>query len=544
MNDNFENIKDNFENIKENIRNINLGETFNNIKNFFIKLIDALFNGKYFKTYTLLTLILIFFIVYLIVDRFNPIYRKDDKNQNIVRSKEEQENEAIKYAKDLLNFNKNSNLIILTVTGVFFLLFYYFVYRNNIDDLNFSYSRKLYNEGNNNKLKFDNDNIKKTLKNPIFNMFKVFVETILVIIFPILVISLIFYTFHHNDVLFNVLRNIIGFFIVLTLIGIIIYFFNIHKSKDNNTNVDDIIQKYNDDKLNLFSFLFVILKKFILFIPCLIVILAEEFNDELKLTPSSVYILFIVLFLLICLLFLLPLIFNYFSTLNKNDLLKGKGSVYTNNYKYLGNYQNLKDKTNIKQTKYSLFEESKEQEYNLTTTFNSSSNLKNRQKYEYSISFYLYLNPQPNNTSIAYNKEEGTNIFSYGKKPQILYDGINQELIIRTQNKQNEHTKIFESNNPDLDKELKNIVKYQKWQYYVINYDNNVVDVFIDGKLVGSKEDVPPFYGHQDKIEIGEKELENNGIHGMIKDIYYYNQVRPVNNIEFLYDLTKNNNYE
>ena len=105
------------------------------------------------------------------------------------------------------------------------MLFYYFVYRNDISESNFAISRKLYNEVDNNKLKFDNDNIKKTLKNPIYNMFKVFVETILVIIFPILVISLIFYTFHHNDVLFNVLRNIIGFFIILTLIGIIIYFF-------------------------------------------------------------------------------------------------------------------------------------------------------------------------------------------------------------------------------------------------------------------------------------------------------------------------------
>ena len=118
-------------------------------------------------------------------------------------------------------------------------------------------------------------------------------------------------------------------------------FFNIHKSADNNVNVDEIIENYNTDKLNLFSFLFIILKKFILFIPCLIVILAEEINDELKLTPSSVYILFIVLFLLICLLFLLPLIFNFFSTFNKNDLLKGKGAVYTNNYKYLGNYQKI-----------------------------------------------------------------------------------------------------------------------------------------------------------------------------------------------------------
>ena len=108
MNDSFENIKDNFENIKENIRNINLEKTFNTIKNFFIKLIDALFNGKYFKRYTLLTLILIFFIVYLIIDKFNPIYKKNEKNPNIIRSKEEKENEALKYTKDLLNYNKNT----------------------------------------------------------------------------------------------------------------------------------------------------------------------------------------------------------------------------------------------------------------------------------------------------------------------------------------------------------------------------------------------------------------------------------------------------
>ena len=71
--------------------------------------------------------------------------------------------------------------------------------------------------------------------------------------------------------------------------------------------------------------------------------------------------------------------------------------------------------------------------------------------------------------------------------------------------------------------------------FITINYQNNIIDVFIDGKLVGSKNNVPPYFD-DDKITIG----EDNGIHGSIKEIYYYETPRPVSDIEFMYDLTIN----
>jgi hypothetical protein len=63
-----------------------------------------------------------------------------------------------------------------------------------------------------------------------------------------------------------------------------------------------------------------------------------------------------------------------------------------------------------------------------------------------------------------------------------------------------------------------------------------MIDVFIDGKLVGSKEDVSPYF-KGDAITIGERD----GIHGSIKEIYYYNKVRTPSTIELLYNLSKNN---
>ena len=91
---------------------------------------------------------------------------------------------------------------------------------------------------------------------------------------------------------------------------------------------------------------------------------------------------------------------------------------------------------------------------------------------------------------------------------------------------------------------IKNLIiinlKYQKWLNFIINYDNNIIDIFIDGKLVASKKHIPDFHENE-KISIGDikNKLDKNGIHGGIKDIYYFSQPKQLNNIEFLYNLTK-----
>ena len=71
--------------------------------------------------------------------------------------------------------------------------------------------------------------------------------------------------------------------------------------------------------------------------------------------------------------------------------------------------------------------------------------------------------------------------------------------------------------------------------FFVINYSNNSIDVFIDGKLVGTKKDVTPYF-KGDKVTIG----ENEGIHGSIKEINYYSEITSPLTIELLYNLTNN----
>jgi hypothetical protein len=78
-------------------------------------------------------------------------------------------------------------------------------------------------------------------------------------------------------------------------------------------------------------------------------------------------------------------------------------------------------------------------------------------------------------------------------------------------------------------------VKHQKWLYFVINYENNNIDVFIEGKLVGSKNNITPYFVG-DKVTIGEQD----GIYGSIKEIFYYDKIKTPDSIQFLHNLTKN----
>ena len=348
-----------------------------------------------------------------------------------------------------------------------------------------------------------------------------------------------------------------------------------------------------------------ILKNLIFFIPCLIAIFVSELNKDIKLTPSPVYILFFILLLLIILLFLLPVVFNYIRTFNKSDILQGAGPFYLNKERTLGKYQNLNtnlsknielpttvpeaeanpsedkidkmlsafsidkaqlaplsakansiinpndglNKTlsavynkgnntvnsgatnssndpNIKA--YTLFKD-ENSTYNIKTEYYNSvvSKEKFPYSYTYSLSFYIYLNTQPENTSIAYTKD--TILFNYAYKPVIYYNGKSQKIIIKSRtisNRGDQLDTIYELANP----------KFQKWLFFVINYDNNIIDVFVDGKLVGSKENVSPYF-KGDNITIG----ENDGIHGSIKQIYYYDKIKTPSTIELLYNLSKNN---
>ena len=427
---------------------------------------------------------------------------------------------------------KSMQLLILSISGILLTIFYFFVYRNEFTangngttafsvtkyelDANDYYKyRKIVKDD-----KFDSEIFKKTITIPIINLLKFSGFMIGTIVALILLMVFIWYAYHENEYLYTITKYALGISILISIAAIILKIFP--------STLDKC-----DEPDNVFLQILCLIKKLVLFLPCILLLMVDELNKDIKATPGSTFSLLIILLILVLVFMGLPLLFKFITSFNKHDLLGGKGPYYLDKKRVIGKYQDFGEnyksnmaKTSPKSSSYALFSEGQGQEYNIKATTGYFGKDKFKYNYTYSLSFYLYLNPQPQNTSLAYNKE--TELLNYGNKPVILYDGVNRNLVIKSK------TQTGEGSQLDTIYKTKNI-KYQKWMFITINYQNNVIDVFIDGKLVGSSKNVPPFFDN-DKISIG----EDNGIHGSIKDIYYYNTPRPASNIEFVHDLTIN----
>ena len=429
--------------------------------------------------------------------------------------------------------------------------------------------------------------IQSTYLKPLRILFMYIALLFFILISIVYIINYVLYS-QKNTNSFSITQSLISITIVIVVLAIIAYLFSI-KAQDSDESCLN-----NDPDKSYFMYDYIcVIKKIIFFIPCLLIIVIDEINKDIKLTPNSVYLLLFILLLLITLLFILPFLFKYFRTLNKNSLLKGTDPYYLNEMKVIGIYQNLnknvnasidipipktdstsnpiitnpidallttlnlnkqentlfkaldssttigpEDKEITKQTKdnisdtkgynFKLLKNDYNGIYNIKTGFYDPPKViqKFPYNYTYSISFYVYINPQPTNTSVAYNKD--TEIFNYAYKPVIYYNGKSQSIIVRSRtlnNKGDQLDTIYEGKN----------IKHQKWLFFVINYSNNSIDVFIDGKLVGTKKDVTPYF-KGDKVTIG----ENEGIHGSIKEINYYSEITSPLTIELLYNLTNN----
>ena len=74
----------------------------------------------------------------------------------------------------------------------------------------------------------------------------------------------------------------------------------------------------------------------------------------------------------------------------------------------------------------------------------------------------------------------------------------------------------------------------QKWNHIFINYDGGTLDVFINNDLVSSSPSVIP-YMRNDLIYSG----IDNGIHGGISNVVYFDEVLDKNEISILYETAK-----
>lgn len=618
-----------------------INEILGKILNFFKQILDYIANGyklvgegkdkgerKYQRWILFTVLISILILIYLFIKYFNVFNIneleekiedetylssgvnniKDITKRNKKRTKYYNNNPDSDVAyedrdKDFSVMTKSEIVLILVLAGIFIFTFLFFVYRNNDKDIktvdnNYSLENREFIKIEDDKREFISERFEKSLSNPLLKLFKFIGILIGIILLTFILISLVFYSFYQFNITYYILLYLFGFLSIVTISAIIIKFIpQLNKISQEISNLLTNDNPAEKKKETLFDKI----KTFILFLPCLLILLSDDLHKDFKLTPSPVFILLIILLLLILIIFALPALYKFINTINENDLLSGGGPIYLNTKTIIGYYQNLNrkkiynynlvlPKLNLKpqvdpteQTKnfikesgldlkfltqekdedenknddedkselidldnnpilkskmklekmfkgftHKLFEKDINDKYNILTKYDPQPESKNKNPYSYtySLSFYLYLNPQNTNTNINYT--EDAEILNYAEKPVIYYNGKSREIIIKS--------RTFNNRGDQLDTIYRSDdIKYQKWNYFVINYHDNIIDIFINGKLVASKKNVSP-YLVGDYVSVG----QTNGIYGSIKDIYYFNMIKPPDDIEFLSKLIKN----
>ena len=235
-----------------------------------------------------------------------------------------------------------------------------------------------------------------------------------------------------------------------------------------------------------FSLVLQLIKHIILYIPCLFIDLIEFVKKQYKITTKTVWIIFLIELIIIMLRIILPMIYKIYH--NTSGILIKKGPINLNNEDNLGTFQN--------------------KNLDLSTKIDNIN-------YNYAISMWLWINPQPKSTSPAYNKS--TNLLNYGN---ILNIEFYKNKLIFWAASNNNKVQIFE---------LKNI-PYQKWNNIVLNHNSGTLDIFINNKLVSSNINITPII-YSTEIISG----ANNGINGGIKNLIYYDRILSKNDIYSIY---------
>jgi hypothetical protein len=156
-------------------------------------------------------------------------------------------------------------------------------------------------------------------------------------------------------------------------------------------------------------------------------------------------------------------------------------------------------------------------------TLNNSNFSKNFVKdlsnnnYNYSLSFWVYLNP---NTDMS-GKDT---ILKYGNRPSIYFNNNTKELTMEIINQPGDKEVILYRTSSIL---------YQRWNHIVINNNYGEVDLFINSNLVGNyKNAISYSIPTNELLQVGSP--DNNDIGG-IAYVYYYEAPLSIKDISNKY---------
>lgn len=131
--------------------------------------------------------------------------------------------------------------------------------------------------------------------------------------------------------------------------------------------------------------------------------------------------------------------------------------------------------------------------------------------YHYTLSFWFYMYPSPPSHSHA--STEYTNVLLHGDSVLITYNGAKNKMEVQLKG----------------DKMVEVEVPLQKWNHMALIYANGIMDTFMNGKLIQSEPWAPHTLTKDGMIGA------NNGIHGNICSVMYYDHVKSHAFIQSLY---------
>lgn len=259
------------------------------------------------------------------------------------------------------------------------------------------------------------------------------------------------------------------------------------------TFIKDLRPKKSDGEYKA-SF-FRLLQMIIFYIPCLFIDLVSFIKSEVGSKQRTAWILLLIEIIIIALRFTIPYIYKKFiKTITKQQIVS-EDPVYTNRETDLGIFQvHNKKISDMKLNKKAVF------------------------NYNYALSCWLWINPQPPATNDSYTKS--TTLLNYGNVIKINFNKDKLEIFAATTRDSDpvkKMVKIYELEN----------IPYQRWNNIVFNSSGGTLDIFINGELVSSNINITPVM-YFDKIISGTP----NGIYGGIKDVVYYSKILSRKEIE------------
>ena len=208
-----------------------------------------------------------------------------------------------------------------------------------------------------------------------------------------------------------------------------------------------------------------VILQIILFLPCLLLDFIEYMKQELRVAPSTVYVLIAIECILVLVLFVLPKLVKPRYSKSTTTILKDP--VFLNERQQIADYKVLA----------------------LDDVVANPFLEKVRFRTNYSISFWAYLNPKGTVSMPILRLGDHSDP---GGKPVVSYANGKYTFQFTNQKRNEKPIPSYEV-----------ILPSQKWNFFVITYNDHTVDLFVNGNLEKTYDIELPTYGPGDMIEVG-----------------------------------------